>query len=95
MLLDYRGGSRRFPFKSIGEIMCSDDVAPLVRGRAMLAGAVYHAFGMALLLPAVPAAIAWLGSAGLTNQIMHAASNCTRALLRKSFEHYLPPAARD
>jgi class 3 adenylate cyclase len=60
-------------------------------GLLMLAGAVYQAFGMALLLPAVPAAIAWIGSAGLTNQIMHAASNRTRALLRKSFEHYLPP----
>src|SRR5437588_371810 len=61
-------------------------------GVLVLAGAVYQAFGMALLLPAVPAAIAWIGSAGLTNQIMHAASNRTRALLRKSFEHYLPPA---
>jgi adenylate cyclase len=184
MLLDYHGGPRGFPFRSVGQIMHSDDVAPLVRGRAvlvgvtsesvkdtfstpfstgfgseepiwgitvhahiadqlireardgapglrglsresedlwiwgwamagmilgllvrypipalcgtalgllMLAGAVYQAFGMALLLPAVPAAIAWIGSAGLTNQIMHAASNRTRALLRKSFEHYLPP----
>jgi adenylate cyclase len=185
MLLDYHGGPHRFPFKSIGEIMRSDEAASLVRGRAvligvtsesvkdsfstpfgtgfgseepiwgitvhahiadqlirgaidgapslrglsrggedlwiwgwaiagmalgllvrypipaacgsalgvlMLAGAVYHAFGMALLLPAAPAAIAWLGSAGLTNRIMYAASNRARALLRKSFEHYLPPA---
>jgi adenylate cyclase len=185
MLLDYHGGAHPFPFRSVGEIMRSDDAAPLVRGRAVLvgvtsesvkdtfstpfstgfgseepiwgitvhahiadqlireardgapslrglsrgsedlwiwgwamagmilgllvrssipalcgsalgllvlAGAVYQAFGMALLLPAVPAAIAWIGSAGLTNQIMHAASNRTRALLQKSFEHYLPPA---
>jgi adenylate cyclase len=185
MLLDYHGGSHRFPFKSIGEVMRSDDAASLVRGRAVLvgvtsesvkdtfstpfgtgfgseepiwgitvhahiadqlirnaidgapslrglsrggedlwiwgwaiggmalgllvrypipaacgsalgvlvlAGAVYQAFGMALLLPAVPAAIAWVGSAGLTNRIMYAASNRIRALLRKSFEHYLPPA---
>jgi len=61
-------------------------------GLLVLTGAVYQAFGMALLLPAVPAAIAWVGSAGLANRIMHAASNRTRALLRKSFEHYLPPA---
>ena len=47
---------------------------------------------MALLPPAAPAAIAWVGSAGLTNRIMYAASNRARALLRKSFEHYLPPA---
>jgi adenylate cyclase len=185
MLLDYHGGPHRFPFKSIGEIMRSDDAAPLVRGRAVLvgvtsesvkdtfstpfstgfgteepiwgitvhahiadqlireardgvpslrglsrrsedlwiwgwamagmilgllvrspilavcgsalgllvlAGAVYQALGMALLLPTVPAAIAWIGSAGLTNQIMHADSNRARVLLRRSFEHYLPPA---
>jgi adenylate cyclase len=185
MLIDYHGGLHRFPFRSIGRIMRSDDAAALVRGRAVLigvtsesvkdtfstpfstgfgteepmwgiavhaliadqlirqavegapslrglsrgganvwiwgwamagmmlgllvrypipavcgsavgllvlAGTVYQAFGMALLLPAVPAAIAWVGSAGLANRIMHAASNRARALLRKSFEHYLPPA---
>src|SRR5262249_1710118 len=57
-----------------------------------LAVIVYLGFGAAVLLPALPAAIAWIGSAGLTNQLLHAASNRTRALLRKSFEHYLPPA---
>jgi adenylate cyclase len=57
-----------------------------------LAGITYAAFGAAVLLPAFPAAIAWVGSTGLTNRVMHAASNRTRALLRKSFEHYLPPA---
>ncbi len=61
-------------------------------GVLVLAGAVYQAFGIALLLPAAPAAIAWVGSAGLTNRVMYAASNRARALLRKSFEHYLPPA---
>jgi adenylate cyclase len=69
---------------------------PAVSGSALglllLSSAVYYAFGMALLLPAVPAAIAWVGSAGLANRVMHAASNRMRALLRKSFEHYLPPA---
>jgi adenylate cyclase len=58
----------------------------------LLAGIVYEAFGAALLLPALPAALAWVGSVGLTNRVMHAASNRTRALLRKSFEHYLPAA---
>ncbi len=61
-------------------------------GLLVLAGVVYGAFGAAVLLPAFPAAIAWIGSTGLTNRVMHAASNRTRALLRKSFEHYLPPA---
>jgi len=185
ILLDYHGGSDPFPLKSIGEIMRSDEAAPLVRGRVVivgvtsesvkdsfstpfntgfnseqqmngivvhahvadqlireaigdtavlrgfsrgvedlwiwawamagmalgllirytipavcasaagllgLAGIVYVAFGAAVLLPVLPAAIAWIGSTGLTNRIMHAASNRTRALLRKSFEHYLPPA---
>ncbi len=63
-----------------------------VVGLLVLAGAVYGAFGAAVLLPALPAAIAGVGSAGLTNRVMHAASNRARTLLRKSFEHYLPPA---
>jgi adenylate cyclase len=63
-----------------------------VVGLLVLAGTAYGAFGAAVLLPPLPAAIAWVGSAGLTNRFMHAASNRTRALLRKSFEHYLAPA---
>jgi adenylate cyclase len=185
ILLDYHGGPTPFPMKSVGEVMHSDDAAPLARGRAVivgitsesvndffstpfntgfknedpiygitmhahvadqlirgaidgspflrsfsrgmedlwiwawaiaglalgllvrytipavcgsaigllvLTGIVYEAFGAAVLLPALPAAIAWVSSAGLTNRVMHAASNRTRTLLRKSFEHYLPPA---
>ena len=61
-------------------------------GLLVLTGVVYEAFGAAVLLPEFPAAIAWIGSTGLTNRVMHAASNRARALLRKSFEHYLPPA---
>jgi adenylate cyclase len=61
-------------------------------GLLVLAGIVYGAFGAAVLLPACPAAIAWMGSAGLTNRVMYVASNRARTLLRKSFEHYLPPA---
>lgn len=67
-------------------------VLGMAAGLVALAGIVYGAFGAALLLPALPAGMAWMGAAGLTNRIMHAASNRTRALLRKSFEHYLPPA---
>jgi adenylate cyclase len=61
-------------------------------GLLVLTGVVYEAFGAAVLLPAVPAAITWVGSTGLTNRVMHTASNRTRTLLRKSFEHYLPAA---
>jgi adenylate cyclase len=63
-----------------------------VAGLLGLAVIVYAAFGAAVLLPALPAAIAWMGSAGLTNQVLHAASNRARAHLRRTFEHYLAPA---
>jgi adenylate cyclase len=78
----------------LGTLIASSIPAALgtTAGLLALAGIVYGAFGAALFLPALPAAIAWVGAAGLTNRIMHAASNRTRALLRKSFEHYLPPA---
>ena len=55
-----------------------------------LAAIVYIAFGRALLLPFLPAALAWLGAAGLTNQLLYAATNRARAHLRRSFEQYLP-----
>ena len=61
-------------------------------GVLVIGGIVYGAFGKALLLPALPAALVWLGSGVLTNQLLHAAANRARAHLRRSFEHYLPPA---
>jgi adenylate cyclase len=61
-------------------------------GLLILAGTAYQAFGAAVLLPAFPAAIAWVGSAGLTNRVMHAASNRRRTLLQKGFERFLPAA---
>jgi len=57
-----------------------------------LAGFADAAFGAAVLLPALPAAVAWIGATGLTNRVMYAASNRARTRLRKSFEHYLSPA---
>jgi adenylate cyclase len=69
---------------------------PALAGGAAGLGAigtiVYVAFGRELLLPFVPAALAWVASAALTNQLLHAAANRARARLRKSFEHYLPAA---
>jgi adenylate cyclase len=66
-------------------------LAGVATGLAVLGGTVYAAFGAALLLPALPAAIAWVGAAGLSNRVLHAASNRDRARLRRTFEHYLPP----
>ena len=61
-------------------------------GVAAIGGVTYVAFGQDLLLPALPAMMAWLGAAAVTNQLLHAASNRARQRLRKSFEHFLPPA---
>jgi adenylate cyclase len=61
-------------------------------GLVILAGTAYQAFGAAVLLPVFPAAIAWVGSVGLTNRVMHAASNRRRTLLQKGFERFLPAA---
>jgi adenylate cyclase len=63
-----------------------------IAGLLLLAGTVYAAFGEAILPPALPAAIAWVGSAGVANRAMRAASHRSRTLLLKSFEHYLAPA---
>jgi adenylate cyclase len=61
-------------------------------GVAAIGAIVVGTFGSGLLLPAIPAAAAWLGAGALTNQLLYAASNRARARLRQSFEHYLPPA---
>jgi adenylate cyclase len=67
-------------------------IGAMAGGVAAITVIVYVAFGEGLLLPALPAALAWIGAAGITNQLLHAASNRARARLRTSFEHYLPPA---
>jgi adenylate cyclase len=59
-------------------------------GVAIIGTLVYAAFGRALLLPAVPAVLAWLFAGGLANLLLYRASNRARALLRQAFEHYLP-----
>jgi adenylate cyclase len=67
-------------------------LAGIGAGLVLLATLVYGAFGFALLLPGVPMALGWLGSSGLTNLMLHAATNRERSRLRRSFEHYLPAA---
>lgn len=64
-------------------------------GVSALGVVVYAAFGGGLLLPAVPAAAAWLGAGVLTNQLLYAATNRARARLREAFDRYLPPAVID
>jgi adenylate cyclase len=59
---------------------------------AIIGAIVYVAFGQSLWLPAVPAMLALAACTVVTNQLLHASSNRARARLRRSFEHYLPPA---
>ena len=70
-------------------------IVGVVAGLVTLGGIVYASFAAAGLLPGLPAAIAWVGAAGLSNRVLHAASNRERVRLRKSFEHYLPPVVID
>ncbi|HTZ36704.1 MAG TPA: adenylate/guanylate cyclase domain-containing protein [Stellaceae bacterium] len=64
----------------------------IAAGVVAIGGATYVAFGWSLLLPSLPLLGAWAGSSGLANQLRYAATNRERARLRRSFEHYLPPA---
>ena len=61
-------------------------------GVGAIGGVTFVAFGWDFLLPMLPATLAWLGAAGFTNQLLHAASNRARQRLRESFERFLPPA---
>ena len=45
-------------------------LAATFAGLAALAAIVYEAFGMAFLLPALPAGLAWVGAAGLSNRVL-------------------------
>jgi len=46
-------------------------LAATLAGLAALTVIVYGAFGVAFLLPALPAGLAWVGSAGLSNRVLH------------------------
>jgi adenylate cyclase len=64
-------------------------VAGLVAGMGLLGAIVYEAFGMAFWLPGLPAALAWVGAAGVTNWVLHAQTKRDRAQLHRLFEYYL------
>ena len=66
--------------------------AGLVAGVGLIAWAAYGAFGAAgLILPAVPAALAWAGAAAGAVWALHGIGIQERLRLRRSFEHYLDP----
>ena len=61
-------------------------------GAALIGAAAYAAFGAAaLVLPGVPAALAWLGGAGAAVWVLHGVGLRERLRLRRTFEHYLDP----
>jgi class 3 adenylate cyclase len=63
----------------------------LLSGLVMVTGAVYAAFGLELLLPGVPATLAWAGGAVSAIWVLHGFGLRERLRLRRSFEHYLDP----
>ena len=58
MLLDYHGGLNPFPVKSIGEIMRSDEAAPLVRGRVVIVGIMSESVKIPSRARSIPASTA-------------------------------------
>lgn len=70
--------------------------AALVAGLGLIAWTGYAVFGAAgLILPAVPAALAWLGAAAGAVWALHGIGIRERLRLRRSFEHYLDPRIID
>lgn len=70
--------------------------AALLAGMGLIAWAGYAAFGAAgLILPVVPAALAWLGGAAGAVWALHGIGIRERLRLRRSFEHYLDPRIID
>lgn len=70
--------------------------AAFLAGVGLIAWAAHAAFGAAgVVLPAVPAALAWLGAAAGAVWALHGIGIQERLRLRRSFEHYLDPRIID
>jgi adenylate cyclase len=65
--------------------------AVMLTGAALIAGIDWFAFGRGLILPGVPASIAWIASAAGNVWVLHGVGIRDRIRLRRSFEHYLDP----
>lgn len=66
--------------------------AAIAAGLVLIAWTTYLAFGMAgLVLPGVPAALAWVGGAAAAVWVLHRVGLRERVRLRRTFEHYLDP----
>jgi adenylate cyclase len=63
----------------------------MLTGIGLISGIVYVAFGHGLILPGIPAAIAWTGAAIGDVWVLHGVGIRDRLRLRRSFEHYLDP----
>ena len=60
-------------------------------GSGLISAIVWFAFGRGLILPGVPAGIAWIGAAAGNIWVLHGVGIRDRIRLRRSFEHYLDP----
>ncbi len=66
--------------------------AAVAVGVGLIGWATYATFGMAgVILPGVPAALAWAGSAAAAVWVLHGVGLQERLRLRRTFEHYLDP----
>ncbi len=66
-------------------------VAAVAAGLGLIGWVAYTAFGMGLVLPGVPAALAWAGGAAGAVWVLHGVGFRERLRLRRTFEHYLDP----
>ncbi len=68
----------------------------IAAGFGLIVSITYLTFGMAgLVLPGVPAAFAWLGSAAAAVWVLHGVGLRERVRLKRTFEHYLDPRIID
>lgn len=63
----------------------------MLAGIGAIVGVVFFAFGHGIILPGVPAGIAWTAAAAGNVWVLHGVGIRDRLRLRRSFEHYLDP----
>jgi CHASE2 domain-containing sensor protein len=68
-------------------------LASTFAGLVVLAAVVYEAFGMAFLLPALPAGLAWVGAAGVSNRVLNFQQRWRERYIRAEWQRmgWAPP----
>jgi adenylate cyclase len=65
--------------------------AAMLAGLGLIGSAAYAAFGAGLILPAVPALLAWISAGAAAVWVLHGIGLREKLRLKRSFEHYLDP----